>query len=178
MKTEFRVALHLPSNYRINDLYLPGIYRHIRAFEPPWKVMKVHGTKESPAEVQRHCFRTWHPPTDFFSVEDDPVAKAMDYIRRNISKNPTISEVAKFSGVSRIGLEVKFRRLLKSTPPKELRKLRLRKAKELLTETELTLKEIADLTGFKHVVRLSTEFKRLAGVTPGEFRRKNEANSK
>ncbi len=47
---------------------------------------------------------------------------------------------------------------------------RLERVKELIKYDELTLSEIADRTGFSSVAHLSTQFKKLTGMTPSTFK--------
>jgi LacI family transcriptional regulator len=42
---------------------------------------------------------------------------------------------------------------------------------QLLSETNLTLESIANLTGFEHPEYLCVVFKRMTGQTPREYRR-------
>ena len=49
--------------------------------------------------------------------------------------------------------------------------MQLKRACQLLRETELPLAQIASLTGFKHSEYFSVVFKREVGVTPGDYRR-------
>ena len=46
------------------------------------------------------------------------------------------------------------------------------KIRQLLVETDLPLKKIAEFTGFEHVEYLSVVFKRLVGDTPGSYRKR------
>ena len=48
--------------------------------------------------------------------------------------------------------------------------LRIEKVKELLTYRELTLNRIAENLGYSSIQHLSTQFKKVAGMTPKEFR--------
>lgn len=55
-----------------------------------------------------------------------------------------------------------------------VRKLRVNKAKELLTaQAELSITEIASLCGFKDYNYFITVFKRVTGITPNAYRRQN-----
>jgi AraC-like DNA-binding protein len=47
---------------------------------------------------------------------------------------------------------------------------RLERVKELIKYGELTMSEIADRTGFSSVAHLSTQFKKLTGMTPTAFK--------
>ena len=48
--------------------------------------------------------------------------------------------------------------------------LRIEKVKELLTYRELTLNRIAENLGYSSIQHLSTQFKKVTGITPKEFR--------
>lgn len=48
--------------------------------------------------------------------------------------------------------------------------LRVQEAKRLLVETELSIKEVATLSGYDHVSQLDHQFRRHAGLTPGVYR--------
>ncbi|MDO5608090.1 MAG: AraC family transcriptional regulator [Capnocytophaga sp.] len=48
---------------------------------------------------------------------------------------------------------------------------KIEKTKELLSYEELTLTEIAWKLGYKNVQHLSTQFKKITGMTPGNFRK-------
>jgi LacI family transcriptional regulator len=49
----------------------------------------------------------------------------------------------------------------------------MNRAYQLLLETDLSLAQIASLTGFKHSEYFSVVFKREVGQTPGRFRESN-----
>ena len=55
-----------------------------------------------------------------------------------------------------------------------LTKVRVEKAKEYLTETNLSLECIAELIGFSSASYLSRIFKNMEGITPSEFRRNKQ----
>lgn len=52
-----------------------------------------------------------------------------------------------------------------------LARIRIEHAMELLKETELTVQEVAVRTGYTHYVSFNRVFKRIAGVTPGDYRK-------
>ncbi len=54
------------------------------------------------------------------------------------------------------------------------RRVRIEKAKELLSTTNYTLQTIADLVGYTEGNNFQVGFKAVVGVTPGEFRKKNQ----
>lgn len=132
----------------------------------------LRGRKANP----RHVFL---PPTgviardstDFFAVDDEVVAQAMRHIERHTGQRIDVDAIARTVGVSRRTLERRFRERAGRSVAKEIRRLRLMKAKRLLAETDLLVKQIARETGFRDAVRLHEVFVRDEGTTPSEFRR-------
>jgi LacI family transcriptional regulator len=53
--------------------------------------------------------------------------------------------------------------------------VQLRRAKQLLTETDHSIHRIAELVGFKHAEYFYFAFKREFGTTPGQFREQSRS---
>jgi LacI family transcriptional regulator len=111
--------------------------------------------------------------SDTFAVEDADLSSALKYIRDNACGGLNVDDVLQHTAVSRSLLERRFREELGRSPHSQIRQVQIDRAIELLTETELPLKTIAPLAGFKHVEYLSYLFKKSTGVTPGEYRRQH-----
>ena len=110
--------------------------------------------------------------TDILAVGDRNVAMALSFIREHACRGVSVDEVVAHVAASRSQLEKKFRRCIGRSPQAEIRRVQLARAKELLTETDLPLKNIAGLTGFEHIEYLSVVFKRLTGESPGQYRKR------
>ena len=105
--------------------------------------------------------------------DSDPhVAKAMSFIQMHACDGIRVSDVVDAVGVSRSGLDVRFKVSLAQTIRSAIRSTQLERAKILLTETAFAPKDIAARTGFKSVQHLNTLFKLAFGTPPGEYRRK------
>jgi LacI family transcriptional regulator len=111
------------------------------------------------------------PSSDSLAIGDRAIAAALSYIREQACSGVAVQEVAQHVSASRSQLEKKFRRLLGRSPQAEIRRVQIAKIKQLLTETDLPLKAISELTGFDHMEYMSVVFKRLTGETPGAYRR-------
>ena len=55
---------------------------------------------------------------------------------------------------------------------------KIEKVKELLVYDELSLSEIADKLGYSSLAHLSSQFKRVTGLTPSHFKRVREVKRK
>jgi LacI family transcriptional regulator len=115
--------------------------------------------------------------TDVLQVGDAVVAKALQFIQEHISEPFKVEDLLKHSFISRTLLERKFQIELGRTPLVEIRRQRVRRARQLLADTDLPLVAIAEASGFSSEIRLSTVFKELTGQAPSAFRKSVKAPS-
>ncbi len=111
--------------------------------------------------------------TDVLAIADVDVAAAVRYIREYACEGASVADVLRHVPLSRSLLERRFRKYLGRSPQAEIRAVQIKRVKQLLVETELPLKAIAELAGFEHVEYLSVVFKRLTGASPGRYRQTN-----
>ncbi len=109
--------------------------------------------------------------SDTLAIQDRTMVTALRFIHEQALHGCTVTDAASFARVSRSFLERKFRQHLKRSPQAEIRRVQLSRIKQLLTETDFTLERISELSGFEHPEYMSVVFKRLAGQTPGRFRK-------
>ncbi|MBB3205849.1 LacI family transcriptional regulator [Rhodopirellula rubra] len=108
--------------------------------------------------------------TDTLAIEDSEIAKALQYIRRHANANIRVGDVLRHLSLSRRALEHRFKKYVGHTPHEEIQRVRMNRIKELLLQTDLSIGEIADRTGFEYVEYMAAAFKRETGQTPTEFR--------
>jgi LacI family transcriptional regulator len=111
--------------------------------------------------------------SDALSIEDRHVARAVHYIRLHACDGINVSDVLKAVPHARRLLENRFRKYLGRTPHQEIVRVQVNRVKQLLIETSLSLQEIAERSGFRHVEYLSVAFKREVGMPPSKYRTKN-----
>jgi len=110
--------------------------------------------------------------TDVLAIDDPDVAAALRMIRQSACDGLTVEDILREVPVSRSILERRFRKLLSRSPQAMIRQMQLKRVRELLAETDLSLARIAELAGYKHVEHMCVVFKREFGETPGRFRRR------
>ena len=71
-------------------------------------------------------------------------------------------------------MQLRFKELLGHSPGQELRRARLDRVKKLLRETNLTLEEISEATGFSSANTLCDQFKKWTRTTPGAYRKEKQ----
>ncbi len=83
----------------------------------------------------------------------------------------TLSELAKFSGMSVPSYTKKFRTATGVSPMEYLLKVRLLKVCDYLTMTDLSIGEISGLCGFCSANYMIKLFRREIGITPAQYRK-------
>lgn len=108
--------------------------------------------------------------TDVVATGDGMVRRALTFIREHASEPIGISDVLAAVPLSRRPLELRFKRDTGRTLQKEIWRVRLERAKEMLIDTDLTVAEIAIRCGFSEPQRMTEVFGRELGIAPGAFR--------
>ena len=96
--------------------------------------------------------------------------KAMDYIESRPLENTSVDELARFSGVSRRGLERAFEKYNSRSPALVMRERRMEEIMQLLKSSSSSLENLAAQTGFSDTAGFSNFVKRMTGSSPGALR--------
>lgn len=110
--------------------------------------------------------------SDVIAIPDVKMSRALQIIREMACSGVSVEEVARLAGTSRSTLERKARKFLGVSPQEHIRRVQIRRAKELLMTSEMSVEQIARLTGFEHVEYLHVLFKKHNGISPGQFRKR------
>ena len=107
--------------------------------------------------------------TDSIAVTDPDLARALAHIRSHACEGLSVKELVHATLLDRRALERKFAKFLNRSPHDEIRRVRIDRAKLLLSETALSPNQIAQKTGFsrKHFAAVFTQ---IVGVTPLKYR--------
>lgn len=87
-------------------------------------------------------------------------------------KSPSLSDLSRISGLSVRHLTRAFKQTTGVTLFNYVEQVRLNKAKALLADTDLLMKEIAHRLGFSCASSLSVAFRNLAGESPQSYRKR------
>jgi len=113
--------------------------------------------------------------TDVMAVEDEIVQTALQYIREHAWGEMSVAQLAHDVAVGRRLLERRFRSTLGRSVLDEVYRVRVERAKELLTDTQLPITAVAAQSGFSSARRLDVVFARLTGLSPTAYRRQSQA---
>lgn len=102
---------------------------------------------------------------------ENRIRRLLEEIEANPGSDWTIRSMAQAIGLSHSQVSRLFLVYVGSTPATYVRVVRLRRAEMLLSESHLSVKEIAYLVGFRGASHFSKEFKSKTGLSPSEYRR-------
>jgi LacI family transcriptional regulator len=109
--------------------------------------------------------------SDIMAIDDTAVVTALRFLRERGCDRINVADVVREVPLSRSVLERRFRKIVGRSINSEIVRLRINRAIELLTETELELKVIAQRAGFGTQSYMNAVFQAKVGKTPGSFRR-------
>lgn len=104
--------------------------------------------------------------------EDDAfIKRVVHFVEEHLGDSDiSIGDMADAAAVSRSGLQRKLKQLMGVTPIDFLREARIKKACQLLRETDLTIVEIAYKCGFSDAKYFSKSFKASVGKSPTDYK--------
>lgn len=99
------------------------------------------------------------------------MSRARTYILAHMGENITTADLSQALGLNRTYLSRRFSAETGMTPGRYVTALRIDEAKRLLSVTRKPLCDIAGFLGFSSQNHFQKVFKRLTGLTPGEYRK-------
>ncbi len=126
--------------------------------------------------IRAHLSEQAQPdPSWLAGLQDPHIAAALGWIHREPGTRWTVETLAGRVGMSRSAFSARFRQLVGEPPLSYLTRWRMQVAANHLRDDRLTLPEIADAVGYQAEASFSKVFKRLWGVAPAAFRRRDMA---
>jgi len=161
------VASRLEGLARGADAYIA------KPFEMDELKIQLRSLIEQRKKLQVRYAKVGHPILSderTFHIEDAFMKRTMALMMANLgNENFDVQKLCHEMTMSRTQLYRKFRSLTNKSPNDYFRSLRLHKAKDLLTETGITVAEAAYKTGFKNVSHFSRVFTQEFGLKPREI---------
>lgn len=99
---------------------------------------------------------------------------ALKYIAKNLS-NPELSNtlIAQSMNISEVYFRKIFVEKYHQTPKQYILDIRIKKAKQLLTDSPYSVSAISELCGFSSLYAFSRCFKEKIGISPTEYAKEN-----
>ena len=98
------------------------------------------------------------------------ITKVVSFMNENYSKDLSISDIARSVNLNPRYLGSLFKNATGKTLIEYLNEIRIKKAKELLSQTNMSIKTISESVGYNDVHTFIRNFKKLFNITPSEYR--------
>jgi LacI family transcriptional regulator len=175
-----KVAVLGMNNDRIQcELAVPTL----SSIEPPYQLVGYRASASLAALMAGRPLPSFDPlpppqlvvrqSTDAVATDDPDVVAAMRYMRENLGQPIGTGRIARAMGISQRSLERHFKRALDTTPGRELKRLRLEMARQMLADPDQSVESVAEACGLVSAQYLARWLKRETGHAPAEFRRRN-----
>ncbi|HEY1790869.1 MAG TPA: substrate-binding domain-containing protein, partial [Verrucomicrobiae bacterium] len=108
--------------------------------------------------------------SDLLAVKHKGVANSLRFIWEHASQPISVKDLVGVAAMSRRGLHKAFLDNVGRTPGEELQRVRIERAKRLLTDSNHKLEVLAKMSGYKSANSFCVAFKQATGQSPKQFR--------
>lgn len=105
---------------------------------------------------------------------NESLQATIDYMEQRLSKPLQMSELPQLAGMTPSSYCRAFKKLTGFTPGGYLTQLRMLKAKELMTDKSVTLRDIAVSVGYQDELYFSRVFKKTEGISPSVYLKRRD----
>lgn len=109
--------------------------------------------------------------TDLLSGDDAEAAAAIAFVRAHACERLKVADVARQVGLSPAVLQARVRKAFGRTVHQELQRVQVEQVKLLLSDSDLSMKQIARRCGFRYTQYMSRVFREATGQTLTEYRK-------
>ena len=134
------------------------------------EVLFIQAIRAHIASGVESCQRGW-----LRAIFDPQIGAALTSLHNNVNSPWTVESLAGAAGMSRSAFAERFKGLLGQTPLEYVTEWRMQKAVQLLQQRDKKLVDVAQSIGYESDAAFSKAFKRVVGLTPGEYRRNSLA---
>lgn len=124
--------------------------------------------------INENCSAFWRTPSPKKLREESRIKEMLKYIHLHFEEDITTSQIAQSASVSNSECLRCFHNVIGSTPIQYLKQYRIQKAAEMLHTTNIKIADIAAKCGFQEMSYFSKTFRQMKGVSPSQFRLKQE----
>ena len=116
-------------------------------------------------------YATSNPNTDFSFSEERAMMESISYIHERYFEKITIDDLLQIAHMSRTTYIQRFKDICKMSPAAYITKTRIESASVMLTNTSMSVSEIAYRTGFYDASHFTKSFENFYNISPIEYRK-------
>jgi LacI family transcriptional regulator len=110
--------------------------------------------------------------SDLIAIDHKGVARSLRFLWEHSHEAISVDDLARQAGMSRRGFHQAFLEYIGRPPGHELQRLRVERAKNLLSESDQKLRVICEQCGYRSANSLWSAFKKATGMSPKQYRAK------
>ncbi|MFN6055373.1 MAG: GlxA family transcriptional regulator [Paracoccaceae bacterium] len=103
---------------------------------------------------------------------DRAIARCQEWIAENYQEANPVQRMAEIAGLNARTFSRRFRAATGNTPIDYVQHLRIEEAKQMLETTADSIDDLSNLVGYHDTAAFRRTFRKLAGTTPAEYRRR------
>lgn len=117
--------------------------------------------------------RKKNAPSKYIEVAlySEPIQNIIRFLESNYAEHLALDDIVKETKLQKSSLCSRFKRETNVTIFESLMIIRVRKAVELLSYTDMTLAQVSDATGFVNLTHFNRVFTKHVMIPPGQFRK-------
>ncbi|MDF7822671.1 AraC family transcriptional regulator [Pontiellaceae bacterium B12227] len=159
-------VIHLPRHHEIvaciEQLYqfMSNVHTYSTLVAATGALSQLLGVIQLRMRASEQCSRT----------ADENIDKSVEFMHRNLARKLTLKELANIAGMSPNHYGALFGKRYYSTPIDYFNRLKIQRACELLSTTNLRVSEVGGQLGFPDPYYFSRLFKKIMGLSPRTYR--------
>jgi AraC family L-rhamnose operon transcriptional activator RhaR/AraC family L-rhamnose operon regulatory protein RhaS len=164
----FGTRLHLSDDARVQvNQLIDSMGRETTTSAPGFRAVVCGLLTQLAVTLSRlYSDTTWHTEAALLEIEP-----TLQHLRRSFDRDLKLDDLASQAGMSVSTLLRRFRTATGSSPVEFLLRLRLERAREILSTTDRRITDIAFDCGFRDSNYFTRQFKRHTGLSPRAYRR-------
>ncbi len=140
-------------------------------FDDKWKAIRYlllneANNKKSSSSINDLFLYCYH------FIADRSIPDSIKYINEHFTEDIDLKKLADIEHYNISYYSEWFKNKMNVSPVEYIQNLRVKKAKELLLNTNLTILQISQIVGYEHNSSFTRVFKYLEKISPTDFRRK------
>lgn len=98
------------------------------------------------------------------------IRRSIEYINANLASDLPLDDIARAANMSKYHFAKSFRHVVGMPPHQYVVRMRVERARKLLSASPVSLEEVAHRVGYIDVGQFSEQFLKIVGTTPGRYR--------
>ncbi len=174
LEPRFRSSDRFQKHMQLNAEQVETLASIIEQMEHELKTQELHFKNMLTLLLKRFLIILCRYYTSMLDIHNDhlfALANVLQYMDEHLSNQITCNDLARITSMTPKTFYRYFKTATGMAPIDYLLKMRMKRASQMLKETTLPVKQIADLCGFYNTSYFGQQFRKAFNQSPGQFRK-------